>query len=728
MHLFRSILLLVLALFAAPAAAAGATHLAVSLHSESESPAPGRSTRLALKFVPQPGWHGYWSNPGDSGLPPNVSWKAPPGIRFGPLRHPAPSLLEVAGMASFVHAGTHVLLTEMSVPAGLEPGTELPVQARLEWLACTDTLCVPERATVELRLTVGDGRAAQSNTALFRSAAAALPRTVGKAGQFHLAGGRLVLSLPAGAVLNPERARFFPDESGAFDATRQSARRSDDGIEIALAGAGELPPRLNGVVSDGSRSYRVRFERAEAPPLSDTTPQATAAQAENPLTAAAAGKSVDALERTPIRAQALESGTAGFLAALAGALVGGILLNLMPCVFPVLSLKALSLARSGGASAAEARLEAVAYTLGTTAVCLALGAALLALKAAGAELGWSFQLQSPTVILLLLVLSSAIAANLAGLFEVRGPSFRGAPAAGGAVNSFSTGALAAFIATPCSAPFMASALGAALLLPPAQGLAVFAGLGIGLGLPFVAIGFVPAIRDRLPRPGPWMATLRKALAVPMALTAVWLLWVLGRQSGADVMALALVLALGTVAALWWVGRRQDLDKRIAWAPLAPVAAALAVAAVTLPALGASASASVSAPAPGASDSEPFSVRRLAELRAQGTPVFVDFTADWCLACKVNDKIAIDRRSTQDAFRKAGVVTLVGDWTRGDPQITRFLAAHDRNSIPFYLFYAPGREPQVLPQVLTPGLLQGLAEKSRARRVEAAGPQRKETRT
>lgn len=701
MRLVRLFVLLFLAAAPAPVAA-GRTHLAVSLLAESETPAAGRTTRLALRFVPDAGWHGYWSNPGDSGLAPRVQWTAPNGVGFGPLRHPAPELLQVAGMASFVHSGTHVLLTDMRIPSGLPQGTKLPLRAKLEWLACTDRLCVPERAEVAIELEVGKGTNASANRTAFRAAIAALPKPAARDGAYWVDGSALSLRLPV-HLLDPSRVRFYPAEPGILDAAAQSASAIPGGVEIRLTALARLPNRVTGVVTDGRRSYQVRARRS--PPAASPTSEPAAVVArgqERQLS----GESE--LPKLPRKNGALAQATDGtkaqpsILAALFGALIGGLLLNMMPCVFPVLSLKAITLARSAGPPSA-ARREALAYCAGTLAVCLVLGGGLLGLKAAGAEVGWSFQLQSPAVILGLLLLMTAVGANLAGLFELRGPSLAGRWSGEGPIASFSTGALSAVIATPCSGPFMASALGAALLLPPAAGLAVFAGLGIGLGLPFLAIGFIPALRNRLPRPGGWMVTFRRALAVPMVLTATWLLWVLGRQSGPDMMAAALLLALVLLAALWWKGRRSTHGQQGSWVPVASVALGATIALAVLPVQPSATSATISA------EREPFSVRRLDQLRAAGRPVFVDFTADWCLACKVNDKIAIERDGTQAAFREAGVVTLVGDWTRGDPEITRFLAAHGRNSIPFYLFYRPRASPRILPQILSPGLLQKLAE-------------------
>src|SRR3546814_283007 len=393
--------------------------------------------------------------------------------------------------------------------------------------------------------------------------------------------------------------------------------------------------------------------------------------------------------------------------ALMGALLGGLLLNLMPCVFPILSLKALSLAKSGGDPRA-ARVEGAGYAAGVIATSLFLGALLIGLRAIGMEIGWSFQLQSPGVILVLLVLTGAIALNLAGLFELPMPAFaaRGSRT-GGFLGAFSTGALAAFIAMPCSGPFMAGALGAALVLPAPLALAVFAMLGLGMALPFLAVAFVPAVQRRLPKPGAWMDTLRKVLSLPMFATALALAWLLGRQTGVDGMALGLLVLSLFAVSLWWYGLRQRRGSA-GWLTLAPASLALAgVLTVGIP--EAPSAATASGEVAEGNLHETFSTARLAELRASGTPVFVDFTADWCLVCKVNERVAIDTEATQQAFAEAGVMTLTGDWTRQDPEITAYLADHGRNSIPFYQFYAPGKASEVLPQVLTSQVLVGKAK-------------------
>jgi thiol:disulfide interchange protein len=340
-------------------------------------------------------------------------------------------------------------------------------------------------------------------------------------------------------------------------------------------------------------------------------------------------------------------------------------------------------------------------------VCVGLGALLLGLRSGGAALGWAFQLQDPRVILLLLLLVMAIGFNLAGLFELPMLSAGGKLASGGGVaGAFWTGALAAFVATPCTGPFMAVALGAALVLPVAAALAIFFGLGLGIALPFLALGFIPALRRKLPKPGPWMETMRHILSIPMFATALGLAWILGRQAGVNAMTLGLAATALLGAGLWWVGMRQAKGKGHAWWPLIallPLALAMVVAVPNL-------AVTAKAEAAGEGDAVAFSEEKLAALRAEGKPLFVYFTADWCLTCKVNEKAAIDRDEVRDAFTKGGVTVMVGDWTNGDPAIGRFLQQNGRSGVPLYLYYPKGGgEPKLLPQVLTPAMLTALAQ-------------------
>jgi thiol:disulfide interchange protein len=671
-------LLLMLGLMAAGAGAdalppaGGKPHLAIRLVAESEHPRSGATVTLALATTPEAGWHGYWRNPGDAGFPGDYKWTLPAGVRAGALQWPVPTTLMVAGLMNYVYEAPYAPLVEIAVPGGLAAGTRLPIRLEADYLVCTQTLCVPEKQALSLDLTVGDG-APGPQTAAFAGWRRAIPKPLDAPAQVQAANGtvRIAVPFPAGAAL--AQPYFFPVTTGAIDyAAPQAVSRDGDRLIVATKGKGAAGA-IEGVLRIGAG-------------------QGLAIRAV-PGSVADAGRGAG-------------GGTGGesrwgwtALVAFAGAVLGGLILNIMPCVFPILSLKALSLAR-GGESEAGARAEALAYTAGVVLVCVGLGAAILGLRAGGSAVGWAFQLQDPRAIVVLLLLSVAIALNLAGLFEVPTPRFAGE---GGSAGAFATGALAAFVATPCTGPFMGAALGAALVLPAAAALAVFAGLGLGLALPFLALGFVPALRRRLPRPGGWMETFRRVLSVPMWLTAIALAWVLGRQAGVDGMAAALVAGLTAALLLWLGGLRQRRGLSFGWGYLV---ALVAVAAFSSGTIARSAARPAVAQAAG---TEPFSETRLAALRAQGRPVFAYFTADWCLTCKVNERSSIDTDRVHRAFVAKKVAVLEGDWTDGDAKLGAFIQAHNRAGVPLYLFYpAGGGEPQVLPQVLTPAMLEALS--------------------
>lgn len=687
------------------AAAQGSRHIDASIHASTETPRPGATSRIAIRMTPESGWHGYWVNPGDSGLPVEAAWRAPQGVRIRELQHPPPTLLELADLASYVHKGAFTLLADLDVPPSIPRGTRLPIEVDLNWLACSETLCVPERATLRLDLTAGDG-AAGSSRALISAAEAALPRPGAARSAITRQGANWIFDVTGAQGLNPSSARLFPIDGGWFDAaaSQRVTRGQGGAIQITIPASGSAPAgAFSGVVTDGRRSFvlsnspttastpaRSPIAEAEEAPARLSDPTATVATVE-PL-----------IEPAPSTAAEHAGNGSALRIALTGAILGGLLLNLMPCVFPILSLKALSLAKSG-IDRRTAKVEGVAYFAGSVATTTFLGAILIGARALGHDIGWSFQLQDPRIIMVLMLLSLAIALNLAGLFEIHGISLAGGRLAQpGWSGAFGTGALAAIIATPCSGPFLGVALGAALVLPAPATLAVFAGLGIGMALPFLAIAFVPALQRLLPRPGKWMETFRRLLAIPMLLTAIGLAWVLGRQSGVNGLGFGLLLAGLAGVGLWWTGHRQAGGRKAGPALIPVLASILVVFAIQLPgplAVGSQAAATTSA-----GRVEPFSEARLAELRTAGTPVFVDMTADWCLICQVNKRVAIDRDDTQAAFAQAGVVTLVGDWTRGDPAITRFLASRGRNSAPYYLFVTRRGEERELPQILSAGLL------------------------
>lgn len=680
-------------------------HIAASLLASTERPLPGQTFTVGLRLVPDGGWHGYWSNPGDSGLAPTVTWQAPNGLTFGALQHPAPTLLNVMGITSYVHAGQHILLSRVHLDRNVPAGTKLPITAKVTWLACSASLCVPGRATLQLSLTAGDG-ARSADAASLEQARRQLPRAA-SGGGFFVDRGSVHLRLPPNLTLGGKPV-FFPDSNGVFDVASAHAQNFGGGTEIIVPAPRRLPKSISGVVSDGRNSYRLALPQIAVP----ASAKSSSTESARPNAKANAAKTAASITTKPTP-QPIDRPAAGPTGAahaslwltLVAAVVGGFLLNLMPCVFPVLSLKAIALARTGS-SQADARRDALAYTAGAVLACAGLGLVIMLLRMTGDEVGWSFQLQDPGITLTLLLLATAITLNLAGLFELPGISFAGAPSRPrGSWNSAAAGALTAFVATPCSGPFMAAALGATLVLPPIMSLIVYAGLGLGLALPMLLIAFMPGLRRALPRPGPWMATFRRWMALPTALAALALLWLLSRQVSAASLGEGLTLLILFGLALWWFGRGQRNSRPQPWLGLAPAAAALAGLALIWPAPVAVAAMATAA------NVEPFSEARLAQLRQQHVSVFVDISADWCLTCKINERVAIDRQATHDAFQKAGIVTLRGDWTNGDPAITRFLARYQRNSIPFYLFYSAEGTPAVLPQLLTVGALQKLAADS-----------------
>lgn len=656
--------------FAQGAFGGGRAHIAARLEAESAAPRPGGGTAIAFAMMPEKGWHGYWQNPGDAGLGMTVDWTLPKGVSVGSLRYPVPETLLISGLMNHVYEGPYAVLADLKVDAAIAPGTRLPVRAKAQWLACTDKVCVPESGDLSLMLVAGNGAVDPAERTRFDAWRTHLPRPLGSQGTYAVADGQLRLSVPFPAAAAVSDVHLFP---------------LDDGIVRYAAD--------QAIARDGDR-------------LIVTTQAVDGARASGPLQAVLrtgdhVGFLVTAQPGVVSGGTLSAAGQVGaILAALGGALLGGLILNIMPCVFPILGLKAMSLAKAGG-DERTVRREAIAYAVGVILTCMALGAILLALRTAGAAVGWAFQLQDPRIILVLLLLVTAIAFNLAGLFDLRGwGGGDGLAGKGGVVGAFWTGILVAFVATPCTGPFMAAAMGAALLLPLAAALAVFAGLGLGLALPFVLLAYIPPLRRRLPRPGAWMGRLQKLLAVPMFLTALGLAWLLGQQRGVTGMAIGLATALFLALLLWWLGARQRAGRG---AMLWGVAGALALVVAGVALLPANAPAASTQDGHGVA----FDADRLAELRKAGKPVFLYFTADWCLTCKANEASAIDRAETRAAFADAGVTVMVGDWTNADPAITRFLESQGRSGVPLYLWYAPGQDAKVLPQLLTPSTLTAL---------------------
>ncbi|MFL1462255.1 protein-disulfide reductase DsbD family protein [Roseococcus sp. DSY-14] len=650
----RAIPLLLALSLAAPALGAESPAVATprvtaTLLADRAALAPGEEFRLALRLRMAPGWHTYWSNPGDAGAAPEVALD--PAWQAGPLRFPLPGRIAFGPLMNFGYTGEVVLPLAATAPATLRPGSRARLVAEATWLACAD-VCIPEEGRFVLDLPV-EAAARPAEAVRFAAAEAALPRPAPFAARLSPEG---VLRVEGDAI-GPGRVReaaFFPFAQDRLlnpPPQRLSVREGALTLALPLAPGAPAGPLEGVLVLTDAGGQRAGFTLS-APP---GPPEA--------------------------------AGPAPWQA-LALALLGGLVLNLMPCVFPVLAMKAMALARLGGAGAAAVRRDAAGYVAGVVAGFLGLGAGLLALRLGGQAAGWGFQFTHPAFVAAMAWVMLAVGLNLSGVFALRGPALAGTRGA------FATGLLAVLVATPCTAPFMAPALGAALVLPPGWALGVFAALGAGLALPYALLAAFPALARAVPRPGPWMERLRQFLAFPMYGAAAWLAWVLAQQAGPD--GLAAVLAGGVLVALaawaWGLGARPG---RV----LAPLALGGALA--LLPALEA---APAAAPARAAAG-EAWSAARVAALQAEGRPVFVNLTAAWCITCKVNERVALETEGARAAFAERNVAVLVGDWTRGDAAITALLRQHGRDGVPLYLLYpAGGGEPAVLPQLLTEGAL------------------------
>lgn len=667
----------------------------VTLVSEHDSVQPGGRTWLGLRFKLAPGWHIYWSNPGDAGQPPQVELQAPAGTQASGLIFPVPQRLAEGPLMTYAYTGEVVL--PLALQAAADAKGELKLAAKAGWLVCHE-VCIPEEGRFELNLPVAGTAQAGRESALFAATRQRLPQqvhakaTVTREGVLTVGGAQLPLATMA-------EAWFLPAAWGSVEhAAPQAASVGEGALTLRFRPGQAFDPQaaLAGllVLKDKQgveRGYEIRTEGQAGAVLPTSELHAVAAAAAAPAAAA------------PAAAQA-----AGLAQTLLFALLGGLILNLMPCVFPVLAMKAVSIARLSGHERREVRLHAGFYTVGVLVAFAALAGVMLALRAAGSQAGWGFQFQSPLFVAGMAWLLFLVGLNLSGVFEV-GSGLAGAgeslASRGGHAGSFFTGLLAVVVATPCTAPFMGAAIASALAAPPAFAVATFLAMGVGMAVPYLLLALVPGLAERLPRPGVWMLRLKQGLAFPMYAAAVWLVWVLGQQAGAD--GVLLVLA-GTVLlglAGWTLGVAQAGALRKAWWSGAAVVSIMATLAL-LPRLQALSTASAQAVTAELSAGEKaYSAQALAELRAAGKPVFVNMTAAWCVTCLVNERVALSTAGVKQAFAAGGVTYLKGDWTNQNPEITRFLQEHGRSGVPLYVFYpAGGGQAVVLPQILTEQLV------------------------
>jgi thiol:disulfide interchange protein/DsbC/DsbD-like thiol-disulfide interchange protein len=667
------------------------------LEAESATPAPGQSVTLALRFRPAPTWHGYWQNPGEAGFGMQLKWQLPKGVTAGEPRYPVPSPLMVQGLMNYVFERDYAVLVDVKIDASVAVGTPLPIKLRGDWLACTDEICVPEGDDLSINLRAGDGAATQA--AKFDQYRMALPVPLDRDAHYAITGKDIEIAIdyPASAPLG--QVYFFPLTEKLFRySLPQSAKRVGDRLIIKAAVSRNFAEPITGLLRFGDAKAQTQAQGLYVRAVPNRTAIDTTGAAATPVPTVGGQGTKSAQEAAP---------PMSFAWILLFAILGGLILNLMPCVFPILGLKALALAKAGG-NERTARRDALAYSAGVILSCVALGGVMLALRAAGQQVGWAFQLQDPVIVLALALLMVAVTANLAGLFELSSVNAGdGLTRQRGMTGSFWTGVLAAIVATPCTGPFMATAMGAALLLPTLPALLLFAGLGLGLALPFLAIAYVPALRRRMPKPGPWLSQFRRAMAVPMGLTALALLWLLWRLVGNNALLVGIASSALLIFGLWRFGKGQRNGKPIF---NMPVLLGLAFILYTVARLGLVYLPQPEISAKAAPDllrSEAFSKERLEQYRRDGRRVFVYFTADWCVTCKVNEAAAINREDTKREFAGSAINVLKGDFTRRDPEILRFLAEYGRSGVPLYLYYPAGGEPQILPQILTRDILSNL---------------------
>ena len=660
---------------------ADALHLHVEIIAPAAQLSPGASSEAGLYFKLDPGWHVYWQNAGDSGEPPHVQWTLPDGITAGPLQFPAPQRLPLGPLMDFGYENEVLFPFNLDVASSAKPGP-VALHAKVTWLVCRE-VCIPGKAELEVDRVIP---AAGAQVGAVSPDKEIYDRLVGQLPQPLPAADRAVFQPTAAGfhlgVSTGERetqAVFFPEDQNIVDnPAPQTLTPTPKGFILDLKKDATLtanPAKLNGVIElSGGRNY----ELAAIPGT----------------VAAAPAFSFAALARV-----------VGF------AFLGGLILNLMPCVFPVLFLKGLALVNSGNEEKHKLRAHGFVYTAGILVSFWALVALLLVLRAAGGTLGWGFQFQSPVFLSLMAALLFFLGLSLAGQFEI-GLTLTSAggslAAKQGYVGSFFTGVLAVVVATPCTAPFMGAAIGYALAQPAAVTFAVFTALALGLAAPYVALTLQPAWTRLLPKPGVWMDILKQAISVPIFATVIWLAWVVAQAYGANLLLALLSVFLLVAIAGWFLGRWPT--KRGATAVAAVILLVVVAACVVAPKkFGAVPS---SAPAASSSGSaaagatwQPWSADAVQHALAAGQPVFVDFTASWCLSCQVNERVALDQPEVMQAFAAANVALLRADWTREDPAITQALTDLGRSGVPVYALYTPGQSaPQLLPQVLTPGIV------------------------
>ncbi|HUR89661.1 MAG TPA: thioredoxin family protein [Ramlibacter sp.] len=647
-----------------------------------EGVAPGKPVWVGLQLAHKPGWHTYWKNAGDSGLPTQLQWTLPAGVTAGEIAWPVPKKIPVGNLANYGYEGTVLLPVPLTVGVGFKPslpGRNLEVKVHANWLVCKKE-CIPEEGDFALKIPVGGSTAL--NAPAFDAAFKAQPEALDAASRVEIDGDAIkvtVAGLPA--AVQGKTLGFFPESVEVIE-TAAPVQQAWQGanwtgrVPLSLQRS-QSPAVMPIVLTLGNEGWRTEAKVASA----------------WPAVAAAAGVS-PALENA-LRTSAPPAPPLSLWAALAGALLGGLILNLMPCVFPILAIKVMGFTRHADDVRAH-RTAGLAYSAGVVASFLVLGALIVGLRAAGEQLGWGFQLQSPVFVALLAALFTLIGLNLAGMFEFGRfvpQSIASHEAKHPVVNAFLSGVLAVAIASPCTAPFMGASLGYAIAVPASQSLLVFLALGAGMALPYLAASWLPMVARVLPKPGAWMDVFRKLMAFPMFATVAWLVWVVGQQAGIDGAGTLLGLLVALAMVMWALTLHGSARR---------VAATIAI--VFLAALAWAGGESITKPASAAPVQpegawQPWEPGRVEQVVSSGQPVFVDFTAAWCVTCQFNKRTVFSRADVMGDFAAKKVALLRADWTRRDPAITAALAQLGREGVPVYVFYSPGKAPVILSELL-----------------------------
>ncbi|MEM9222280.1 MAG: protein-disulfide reductase DsbD domain-containing protein [Pseudomonadota bacterium] len=665
-------------------------HVSASFVVRNAVTAPGDTTDIAIRNVLADGWHSYWINPGDSGEPPHIEFDVDDPSSVGVAQFPTPSRMPYPPLINFGYKDEFTLLTSLRVPDDWPAGTPYRVPVRIDWLVCAD-ICIPEGGTTEIEIPTDASSEPDSSVAFtFVQAEWALPEESDVAATYSREADTIYLTAPLG---DAEGAVFFPLERGIIDnAAEQTAvaAAEGDGMTLALAtGNGTLDGEMRGVLKtkDGAWWITATGDPDEVPVV------AALPAGEVPVGSAGTGLTLPNLPEI------------GPWQAMLFAFLGGLILNLMPCVFPVLALKTLGLVAHADAPLSRRAVIGGAYTAGILTSFAILAAVLVSLKATGVAVGWGFQLQSPTFVAVMAALLFAIGLNLSGIFEIGASLTRlgGRGPQDGAAGSFATGCLATIVATPCTAPFMAVAVGTALAASDFTAIGVFAAMGLGLAAPFVALTLLPGLAKILPKPGVWMTRLKEFLAFFLYATAAWLVWVLAQLVGIDTMlgALVALVLLGLAAWLYGLSQRGSGRSHKTASALAAVAMLAAVLAAWPTVTGTPAGPIASA---SASDGVPFSPTRLADLRSDGTSVFLNVTAAWCISCKVNERVVFGSSGFRPLLERNDVTFMTADWTRRDPEVSTLLEEFGRAGVPLYVYFPGDGEPQILPQILTLSML------------------------